>query len=254
MFPAGLLIHIISILVVNGDAKVQEEDKKADAQNESAPAATQKQPQENFFTKIKKHMSFKNINILKKKKAPKDATEEKNDQEAAPEKVEEPKKEGEIEAEKKVEATSEKSEDKKEVKDEQSSKATEVKQDEIKTDKPSEPSKAPEIKTEEVKTEKPAETTEKQAEVKAEPLKAEEKKVEVVPTEEKKEVPEISDTTAEVKQETPVAEETKSWTAYNNQYLSIKVIAGILILFSSLYKVYFYDVHLSKVMLCDKFK
>merc|ERR1711953_634565 len=112
--------------VVNGDAKVQEDGKKADTANESAPATTEKQPQENFFTKMKKHMSFKNINMLKKKKAPtKETTDEKKDQETAPAKVEETKKEGEAESDKKVESTPEKSDDKKEVKEDQSAKAPE---------------------------------------------------------------------------------------------------------------------------------
>merc|ERR1712045_302387 len=97
--------------------------KKADTASESAPTTTEKQPQENFFTKMKKHTSFKNINILKKKKAPtKEATDEKKDQETAPAKVEETKKEGEAESDKKAESSPEKSDDKKEVKEDQSAK------------------------------------------------------------------------------------------------------------------------------------
>merc|ERR1711993_120997 len=67
--------------VVNGDAPAQA-DKKEETTPESAAGASEKSKQSNFFSKIKKQMSFKNINILKKKKSPKEPIEEKSEQPA----------------------------------------------------------------------------------------------------------------------------------------------------------------------------
>merc|ERR1712203_1047513 len=65
--------------IVNGDAPAQA-DKKEETTPESAAGASEKSKQSNFFSKIKKQMSFKNISILKKKKSPKEPIGEKSEQ------------------------------------------------------------------------------------------------------------------------------------------------------------------------------
>lgn len=154
--------------VVNGGAKAKEGAKDTTAAAEQ-PAPTTKAKQSNFLSKLKKGLSFKNINIIKKKKSPKtEVTEdakEKTAENKAPEEVKkEPEvtevkqenKETKVEAAPVVTATPEKSED----------------------TKPKETSTAPsttEVKKEEEKA--PAETPAKTPDEKVEDKPAEEKKV-----------------------------------------------------------------------------
>merc|ERR1712038_304486 len=58
--------------VVNGDATTKEDKKDDSSPAKKEPTTTDKSEQPTFFAKLKKHMSFKNINIMKKKKAPKE--------------------------------------------------------------------------------------------------------------------------------------------------------------------------------------
>merc|ERR1711997_543418 len=108
--------------IVNGDAPAQA-DKKEETTPESAAGASEKSKQSNFFSKIKKQMSFKNINILKKKKSPKEPNEEDKS------------KEDKAVEDKTTEKSPEESSDKKETKveDSASSQPKEVKKEEEKS-------------------------------------------------------------------------------------------------------------------------
>jgi len=167
--------------VVNGDATAHD-DKKDETVPASEPVTTDKVKGDNFFTKLKKQISFKNINILKKRKAPQEVIKEKDEQEATTEKAEDKNKEKEGTDDKKVEASPEKSDDKKETKAEDSS-----------TSKPAEVKK---------EVEKSTKTTPKPADEKVEVTKIEEKKVE-----QPKATEEVK---PEVKQEVVAADDTKS--------------------------------------------
>lgn len=99
--------------VVNGDATAKDDKKVDTTPATEEPVATEKVKGDNFFTKLKKQMSFKTINILKKKKAPQEVIKENGEQPASTEKAEDTNKEEKATDDKKVEASPEKSDDKK---------------------------------------------------------------------------------------------------------------------------------------------
>merc|ERR1712020_398344 len=162
--------------IVNGDAPAQA-DKKEETWPESAAGASEKSKQSNFFSKIKKQMSFKNINILKKKKSPKEPIEEKSEQPTVDSAKEEDKsKEEKAVDDKTTEKSPEESTDKKEtkVKDSASSQPQEVKKEEEKSPATAE------------STTKPADVKVEVKEEKVDTVTKEEKKVEENPTTEVK--------------------------------------------------------------------
>merc|ERR1711936_325737 len=126
-------------------------DKKEEATPESAAGASEKSKQSNFLSKIKKQMSFKNINILKKKKSPKEPIEEKSEQPTVDSAKEEDKsKEEKAVDDKTTEKSPEESTDKKETKveDSASSQPKEVKKDEPNPTADVKPEVKPEVKVE----------------------------------------------------------------------------------------------------------